>query len=208
MKKFVIGCVMVLALLAVAGGLTGYFVVVKPMWSTGKEIVHFAQEFEKLDKQIEQRGPYTPPASGALDAEQFQRFLVAQRDMRSVIGEDLKEYEAFFQSLDGKLNELDGLAAVKEVFSGYRGMADLVLSVKRARVEALNRYSFSEQEFAWVRDQAYRALGQEALAMAQEYGADASAINAGSSVPPETLEMVRPHRQELLEAAALIWFSF
>jgi hypothetical protein len=52
------------------------------------------------------------------------------------------------------------LADAPALLSAYRDLAATWLDAKRNQVEALNNANLSLEEYRWIRDQAYRALGQ------------------------------------------------
>jgi hypothetical protein len=75
---------------------------------------------------------------------------------------------------------------------------------KRNQVEALNRHDFSLQEYAWVRQQAYQALGQQVnVASLEQIGATRPAQYASD----QALALVEPHREQLAEMYVLAWFG-
>ncbi|NBB93675.1 MAG: hypothetical protein GVY32_10960 [Gammaproteobacteria bacterium] len=204
MRKFAIGCLIVVAVLVVAGGTAGYFFVVKPAWEFAGGVQEFVQEFAELNDQIERQDGFEPPAGGGVSNERFQRFLVAQRDMRQAMEGELAALEERLDSMKQELEAENREAGIGEMFTAYQGLGDLLLKAKRVQVEALNRYNFSLQEYHYVRNQVYRALGQE-VAVAS-FGGQAPQMQ-NRQVPDELVEMVSPHREELMEGYAFAWFG-
>jgi predicted metal-binding protein len=49
MPKFLVGCLVVLAVLVIGGGTAGYFLVIKPAWNFASEMGQFATEYQSLN---------------------------------------------------------------------------------------------------------------------------------------------------------------
>lgn len=204
MRKILLGCLIVVVVLVGAGGTAGYFLVIKPAWQFVGGIQEFGQEYARLNAEIEQQQAWQPPASGDLDGDQFQRFLVAQRDMRQAMEGELEALKVRFEAMNEDIKADQRDMNVSELFGAYQGLGDLLLKAKAAQVEALNRYNFSLQEYLYVRNQTFRALGQE-VAVAS-FGDQAPQRSEGQ-LPDEVVEMVAPHREELMEGYAFAWFG-
>lgn len=204
MPKFLVGCLIVVVVLVGAGGTAGYFLVIKPAWEFAGGVQAFVQEYAELNEQIERADDYRMPADGSVSSEQFQRFLVAQRDMRSTMEGELEELKARFESMQSDIDEEERDMKFTELFTAYQGLGELLIKAKRAQVDALNRYNFSLREYLYVRNQTYRALGQEvAVASFGDQAPQMSQFN----VPEAVVEMVSPHREELMEGYAFAWFG-
>lgn len=204
MKKFLVGCLIVAFVLVAAGGTAGYFFVIKPAWELAGGVQEFVQEYAELNEEIERQDDFEAPEDASITSEQFQRFLVAQRDMRQAMEGQLEALEQRIDTMKQEIKDENREAGIGEMFTAYQGLGDLLIKAKRAQVEALNRYNFSLQEYLYVRNQAYRALGQE-VAVAS-FGDQAPQIRS-QQVPDEVVEMVSPHREELMEGYAFAWFG-
>ncbi len=204
MPKILVGCLVVLVVVVVGGGGAGYFFVIKPAWDFASDVGHFVSEFEELNKSIERTDDYTPPEDGQVTPDQFQRFLVAQREMRSGLEERLEELDEKWKEMDDDIRARDDDPSISEIVTAYRDLGDLMLDAKRQQVQALNRYQFSLEEYAWVRQQVYKALGEEVAVVA--FGSEAD-VPRERRVSDEVVEMVSPHREELMEGYALAWFG-
>ncbi|MDZ7789066.1 MAG: hypothetical protein U5L08_00945 [Xanthomonadales bacterium] len=204
MKKFLVGCLVAVVVLVGAGGTAGYFFVIKPAWEFAGGVQEFVQEYAELNEQIERTGDFDPPSDGAVTSDQFQRFLVAQRDMRQAMEGELEALDQRLEAMKNEQKAENREAGIGEMFTAYKGLGDLLIKAKRAQVEALNRYNFSLQEYLYVRNQTYRALGQE-VAVAS-FG-DQAPQTRSFEVPEEVVEMVSPHREELMEGYAFAWFG-
>jgi hypothetical protein len=204
MPKILVGCLLVIVVLVGGGGIAGYFFVIKPAYEFVTDVESFVREYAELNEQVDRTERYQPPGDGSITEEQFQRFLVAQRAMRESMEGRMTELKQQFESMQEDLDRDDRDVGITEIVTAYRGLGELLLEAKRAQVEALNRYNFSLNEYMYVRNQTYRAIGQEVAVAA--YG-DTAMQEQTWQVPDETVEMVAPHREELLEGYAFAWFG-
>lgn len=204
MPKFLVGCLIVVVVLVGAGGTAGYFFFIKPAWEFAGDVQTFVQEYAELNEEVERTGGFDAPGDGSVTSDQFQRFLVAQRDMRDGMEGEMEALKQRFESMQEEIDEQEREAGIKELFTAYQGLGELLIKAKRAQVDALNRYNFSLQEYLYVRNQTFRALGQD-VAVAS-FGDQAPQVRR-SDVPEEVVEMVRPHREELMEGYAMAWFG-
>jgi hypothetical protein len=204
MPKILVGCLVVIVVIVGGGGIAGYFFVIKPAYEFVTDVESFVREYAELNEQVDRTDRYQPPGDGSITEEQFQRFLVAQRDMRQAMEGRMTELKEKFESMQADIDREEREAGIGEIVTAYRGLGDLLLEAKRAQVEALNRYNFSLQEYMYVRNQTFKAIGRDVAVAA--YG-DQSMQTRTWDVPDETVEMVAPHREELLEGYAFAWFG-
>lgn len=204
MPKILVGCLVVLVVVVGGGGVAGYFFVVKPAYEFVTDVESFVREYAELNEQVDRTERYQPPGDGSITEEQFQRFLIAQRDMRESMEGRMSDLKEQFETMQAEIDREDRDAGLAEIVTAYRGLGDLLLDAKRAQVESLNRYNFSLQEYMYVRNQTFRAIGQDVAVAA--YG-DQAMQTRTREVPDETVEMVAPHREELLESYAFAWFG-
>ena len=209
MKNFAIGCAAVLVILTVGGVGVVWFKFGDDI-SAGIDAVQgvakLAPQFEELNDSIENRASYAPPADGELSEDAFQRFLAAQRQMRTELEGRLEELQSKYEALEQKIDERGGQAGISDMMGAYGDLADLLVDAKRAQVEAINDHDFSLQEYNWVRDQVYRAIG-ESVAVAAIAANPTASTEFQASVPEATREMVEPHREELMKAHVLAWWG-
>ncbi len=204
MQKFLIGCLVVIAVAVVAGGTAGYFLVLKPMWGAATEMSQFVTSYQALNEEIERSESFDPPADGNLDQARFQRFLVAQREMRSTMAGELTALEGKWKDIQAEIEEKGRNANFIEIAGAYRDLAGLLIDAKQAQVQALNRYQFSLEEYIWVRNQTFRALGEQvAVTAIGDQGQSAMT----RQVSDEVMAMVTPHREELMEGYVMAWFG-
>ena len=206
MKNFAIGCLAVLVVLAVAGGGIAWFKVIKPGMEFAGGIAELGREYSELNESIDNRSGFTPPADGELNEDRFQRFLAAQRQMRNELEGRLGELQEKYEALETEIEQRGGQAGIGDMMDAYGDLTGLLIDAKRAQVDALNAQDFSLQEYTWVRDQVYRAIGESVAVAAVSNGTGGSG-ELEASVPEATREMVEPHREELLEGHALAWWG-
>jgi len=204
MQKFLIGCAAVVLVLVVGGGTAGYFFVIKPGWEFVSEVGEFTTEFQSLNSQIEQTDGFVAPADGQLDPERFQRFLVAQRDLRGLLEGELSTLDEKWNQIKEEMAAEGRDANVLEVLTAYRDLGDLLLTAKAAQVQVLNRYQFSLEEYIWTRNQTFRALGEQVAVAA--VGDQGRAALSGQ-VSDEVMALVEPHREELMQSYVMAWFG-
>lgn len=155
MKKLAIGCTGVLLLLGLVAAGVAYYTY-RQLRST---IVQLAElgEIGDLERSVRVRVPFVPPASEALTSEQIERLVRVQTLVVQRLGERVVDFEEKYKTLAAKDNA--SIADAPAILAAYRDMAAAWLEAKRSQVEALNEVGFSLDEYRWVRDQAYRALG-------------------------------------------------
>ncbi len=203
MPKIIGGCLIVLFVLAVAGGLTGYFMFVKPAYEFATGVAGFATEYQELNQSVRQRG-FDRPADGQITPEQVQRFLAAQSMMRSGMEGKLEDLEEKWKETQADIERRGGDPSLTEMVTAYRDLGDLIMEGKRQQVEALNRHNFSLEEYQFVRNTVYRALGEEVAVAA--FG-DQQPPEMQRQVSDEILELVAAHREEIMENYAFAWFG-
>lgn len=155
MKKLAIGCGIVMLLIGVAAVGAGYYLF--------RQAAGIATQFAELrqvpdiERGIQNRRPFTPPASEELTDAQIEKLLQVQADVRKRIGERMKEFEEKYKVLAGK--EDASITDAPALLQAYADLAKVWLDAKRGQVDALNSAGLSLEEYRWIRHQAYRALG-------------------------------------------------
>lgn len=206
MKKFLVGCLVVVVVLFIGGGMAGYFFVIKPGWDLVKDAGSFATEFQTLNSQVEETSGYTPPADGDMEPAQLERYLATQRDMRGELESQIQVLDEKWKEIQQDIRDQGRDASITEIATAYRDLGGLLLEAKRSQVAALNRHDFSLEEYVWVRNQAYRALGEE-VAVAMAAMGDQGDLGDQRQVSDEVIEMVSKHREELMENHLFAWFG-
>lgn len=203
MGKFLVGCLVVVLVLLVGGGTAGYFFIIKPGVEFASDFARMGEEFQELNESIVNTGEYAPSPGAAVSEDQFRRFLATQRAMRSRMEGRIGELDAKYEAMKNERGEEE--MGLKEVAEAYRDLGELILEAKRAQVEALNEQNFSLEEYTWIRNRVYRAIGQSVAVAAV---GDQGPADAGSNrVAEATVTMVEPHREELMETHAFAWFG-
>ena len=155
MKKLAIGCLVIILLGGAAVAGVTYFLYRKAQ-ATFAEFSRF-KEVPDLERQVKAQGPYTPPSSGELTEAQIERLVRVQTHVRERLGVRFAEMEKKYKTLAQKENPT--LSDMPEILAAYRDVAAAWLDAKRGQVEALNANRLSLEEYKWIRDRAYQALG-------------------------------------------------
>lgn len=156
MKKLALGCGIVLLLMGIAAAGVAYYVY-RQVAPTIAQFREFAQ-VPDLERNVRNRDPFTPPATGELTERQVERLVQVQNRVRERLGDRFAELETRHKALLEKVRA--EAVDLPEILAIYRGIAAAWMDAKRQQIEALNEASFSLEEYRWVRERAYRALGQ------------------------------------------------
>jgi hypothetical protein len=211
MKKVVFGCLGVLVILLVAGGVASYFAY----RSAKSYISSFSQlqEIPKINEQVRNTAAFTPPANGELTDDAVARFMAVQTSLRDRLGARVTELDEKYKALDrqngGEPSITDGLSALKD-------LGGLILEAKKVQVDALNEQRFSLAEYDWTRKSMYVAAGvplgmnfDEVIRQAQGGTTPTaeSTVDSGATVPEKNKELVAPHAEALRENAGFAFFG-
>lgn len=217
MKKGIFGCLILFVLILVGGGYAAYRFLYLP----GKAYVEsFAQlkVVPELNAQVQNQSTFTPPANRELSGTQVERFIRAQRSIRTTLGARITELEAKYRTLGERMKSESDRPSVRETFTAFKDLMGLYVDAKRAQVAALNAEGLSLAEYEWTRARAYEAAGMPIDTSVQqildEVAAgrvpDAEAVEtpeATAPVPETNRALVKPFTQELSESAALVFFA-
>jgi hypothetical protein len=198
MKNFAIGCFVVLLVAAVAGGGIAYFKVIKPGMEMAGSFIQIGQELESLNKQVDNQRNFSPPADNMLDEQQLQQIELEMAGR-------FEELKAKYEDLESQLKADGSTAGLGDILGAYGDLGGLLIDGKRAQIKALNDHGFSLGEYAWVRDQAYRALG-ESVAVAS-FGNSGVQTDFKATIPQETRDMIEPHREALMRSLVIAWWG-
>lgn len=159
MKKLAIifGVVLLLTGIAVAGA--AYYLY-RQVSSAVVQLAELGQ-LPDIERNIRNRAEFVPPASSELTASQIEKLVQVQGEVRRRLGEHMAAFEAKYKTLAQKENA--GLSDAPALLRAYGDLAATWLDAKRGQVEALNAAGLSLEEYRWIRDEAYRALGQPFL---------------------------------------------
>ena len=155
MKKVAIGCAVVLLLgCVIVGGLA--FWAYRRVQQTVAQFSELAQVPE-IERQVRVKDAFVPPASDELSSSQLEQLLKVQAAIRERLGARFAEFEKQYKVFSEK--DKATLTDVPTLIAGYRDLALMWLDAKRGQVEALNQVNLSLEEYRWIREQSYKALG-------------------------------------------------
>jgi hypothetical protein len=212
LKKLAIGCLGVIALLAVGGGVAAFYIYRK-VSSTVSGFAELAS-IPDLDKEIRNTSAFKPPASGELTPDMVSRLVGVQDKVRLRLGADVNRFETEYRELMNRETNQMRAKDFSELFGAYRDFARLVVAAKRAQVEAINEARFSKAEYHWIRGRVYEALGVPLLYY--DMSQTIEELKKGHTPPepmaekPETetvpqrnREVIEPYREKLQNFAHL-----
>lgn len=198
-----------LLFLALAGW-AAYVFLVRP----AQTLVNDFRQIIALDNDVLRQTAYAPPANGQLSLEQVQRFVQVQRSVKQQLGERYRRVEARLNQL---ANQQVGQPTLdyRTALDLFREGSSLVREAKRLQVQALNRYNFSLEEYAWVRAQVYAALGygvpelnpQEILRQIGAGDFNPRVELSKPEAPAANVRLVEPFRAELVSYYPFTWFG-
>lgn len=214
-KKIALGCLGVTLLLVIGGGFIGYQYFVKPMMSG----ISSLQNIHELNTQIEDRSTYTPPADDELRKNQVDRFVAAQQDMHSALEERLTELQKKYESMEGEWENRE--PSVREMMNAWEDIIETYTDAKEIQINTLNEHGFSLEEYRYVQQSFYQALGVELFS----YNIDeiAKAASEGNfdmnleqfeeaqtqmdQVPERNRELAAPYADDAEIWATFAWFG-
>ena len=203
MGKVLGGCLIVLTVVLVGGGGVGYYMFVRPYTELAGAAVRYAEEYEQLDRAIENRDPYRPQPSQSLEPEQLERMLAVHERMRTTMAGRLAMLEERYREIE-RDREPGTDPSLREVMTAYRDLGELYMEAKRAQVDALNAEQLSLAEYHWIRNQTYLALGRNIAVVS----AQTRQVPRGTQpVTRETEELVADYRDDVLESYMFAWFG-
>lgn len=156
-KKIALGCLGVGLLILIGGGLLTYNYIYKPVMGS----VSSLQEIHEINRQINDQSTYEAPADNVMTEDQVERFVTVQRQIQSGIEERLNEFQQKYDELDQELQNQNREPGIGEIMNAYGDIIDLYSDAKQIQVEALNDYDFSLQEYRFVQQSFYSALGMQ-----------------------------------------------
>lgn len=154
-KKIGIGCLVVALVVIVGGGYYAYSSFVKPLMSN----VSVLEDISEKNNQIENQSGYTPPASKEITSNQVDRFVNVQQDIRQNLENRFAEFQQKYEQLEEELQGRE--PGVAELMGAYSDMIQMYSDAKQIQVDALNEQGFSLEEYRYVQQSFYQALGVE-----------------------------------------------
>ena len=156
MKKLAIGCGILLLVCGIGAAGVAYYLY-RQVSSTVAQFAELGQ-IPDLERSVRNREPFTPPVSEELTDSQIEKLVQVQSEVRRRIGQRMKDFEAKYKALAEKGEA--SIADAPTLLRAYSDLASTWLDAKRGQIDALNSAGLSLDEYRWIRDQAYRALGQ------------------------------------------------
>ena len=220
MKKFAIGCGILLVLGLIGAAVATYFIVNK-VTSTVAEFAALG-EVPEIERRVRNTETFTPPESGELTEAQVARYVKVQQHVRTLLGSRFSEFETKYAELSRRMDKDQGTVFdAPTVIAGYVDLARTYVDAKKAQVEALNESNFSLAEYRWVRQQAYAAIGMPVMEFdvakviddvkegrtPQEPPAPHMSGSLGPSGPEVNKTLVAPHKKMLEDNVALSYFG-
>src|SRR5690606_10166294 len=89
--------------------------------------------------------------------EQVERLVRVQGRIREHLGTRVAEFESRYKALLDR--DQARVRDLPQVIAAYRDLASTWVDAKRQQVQALNDAGFSLDEYRWVRQRTYAALG-------------------------------------------------
>jgi hypothetical protein len=218
MKKFAIGCAIVLVLLLIVGGVASYFVYSRFVGPIAKFATNM-QQVATIEKDVKNTSSFTAPENGELTEAMVTRFVKVQEHIQSKLGPRMDELKTTYDKLDKTLKSEKRDASFTEAIGALGDLASLLVETKKAQVEALNQSDFSIHEYEWIRGQVYAAVGIVAAGfdvkkMAEQAKAgNVQGFSGGDKealpeVPEKNKVLVAPYEKQLKEWAPLAFFGF
>jgi hypothetical protein len=212
-KKFVAGCLIVLAIAVIGLSVVGFYAYrwARPMIDSTANYLDRARELSRLADRITNKSPYVQPEKGELTAVQVERFVAVQTRVRDELGARWTEIESKSAQIREKTRENKRDLMFAEFTSVFSDLAGIYSEARRAQVNALNVQRFSDAEYTWVRRRVYEAAGVEIAGgidmskieeLARE-GAMKSNVKLPDmpkpTVPEANIKLVKPHLAKIKE---------
>ena len=153
--RWLFGCLGVVMLLLIVGGIAGWWFVLRPFQQMAAAVQEVAT-IQQLDQRITNVDPYTPPEDGELSEAQLERYVAVLRSVRDDLDVRLGELEQRYEDVGGRQPQLTD---VPRLAGAYADLMRLMVRAKEAQVAALNEQGFSLDEYRWVRSEVLTAAG-------------------------------------------------
>lgn len=225
MKKWLIGCGIVLLVVLIAGGVAFYHFIWKPgsalVQGGLQEITEITGRVGALGKVKEQMAAlnagimvkdFAAPGDGVIGAEQLARWLTVELAVKDSLAASMKtaETDGSVETRTTTTTGADGTTStdtsvtVADGFALISNLGDAGLEAKRAQVAALNAASMSLAEYTWVRDAGLAALiaggiNLSALESNQSMTEALEAARVAMAESRKAIEMLPPEARKALE---------
>ncbi len=182
MKKLAIGCGLVALVLAVAVIGVGYYGYLR-VRSTVAQVAELGK-IPELEREVRVKTPFTAPDSGELTSDEVERFVQVQKRVRDRLGQEAAALERNYKELGEKKEAT--IADLPTLLAAYRDMASAWMEAKRTQIQALNDVGLSLEEYRWIRNSAYQALGVPFVDL--DFARIAAEVKSGMKEPAGRIE--------------------
>lgn len=214
-KKIALGCLGVFLIVVVGGGYLGYTTLIKPIMGSVTQL----QQINEKNNQIQNQASFTPPQNMELQENQVERFVNVQKNIRQGLEDRLTEFQAKYEELGQELEGRD--PSIREMMGVYSDLVQLYGDAKQIQVDALNAENFSLQEYRFVQQSFYQALGVELFQFDIDAIAKAAAdgnmdINLEDfetaqqkmdEIPQRNRDLVVPYTENIDEWITFAWWG-
>lgn len=206
--RWLFGCLGVVLVLLIAGGIAGWWFVLRPFQQMAAAVQEVAT-IQQLDQRVTNTAPYTPPEDRALTEAQLERYLAVLRGVRDDLDVRLGELQRRYEDIGGQQPQLTD---VPRLAGAYADLMRLMVRAKEAQVAALNEQGFSQDEYRWVRTEVLTAAGLQGAgydissfvqAMADGQDPTAAPAPAPAVAPAANRELVERYVDDLQELGFL-----
>ncbi len=207
--RWLFGCLGVVMLLLIVGGVAGWWFVLRPFQQMAAAVQEVAT-IQQLDQRVTNVDPYTPPEDGELSEAQLERYLAVLRGVRDDLDVRLGELQRRYEDIGGQQPQLTD---VPRLAGAYADLMRLMVRAKEAQVAALNEQGFSLDEYRWVRSEVLTAAGLQGAgydissfvqALADGQDPTTAPPPAPAAAPAANRELVERHIDDLEEMGFLV----
>jgi exonuclease VII large subunit len=155
------------------------------------------QQVHQQNEQIENQSTYSEPADGELTETQVERFVAVQKQIQSGVENRLTEFQQKYEQLDSELQNRE--PTIREIMNAWGDIMGLYSDAKQIQVEALNDHDFSLEEYRFVQQRFYQALGVELFAYNIDEIAAAASQGDFQNMNPEEFRKVQQEMEQVPE---------
>lgn len=154
-KKIALGCLGIGLIIVIGGGYFAYSTFVKPLMGS----VSVLEEINESNEQIQNQSSFTVPESREINENQVERFVDVQQEIRQGLEARFGEFQQKYEELSAELENRE--PTLNEITGAWSDMIQMYADAKQIQVDALNNHDFSLEEYRYVQQSFYQALGVE-----------------------------------------------
>lgn len=210
-KKILLGCGILLVVGLVAGGILGYYFVYLPARDFVAGLSEVSQVVE-MNAELDNQAGYTPPSDRLLTEGQVTTFVEVQRQMVSELDQRLAELKQKYE----RYGSGDAQPGLSELAGMWSDIKSVLFEAKQSQIRALNQQGMSIEEYRWVREEFYRAVGAEFVSVNLEQIAEAvktqnpdliGETSPDQMAPEANRQLVAPYKDEVTNWIAYAWLG-